>query len=265
MSQNLTVFGLLGFAVLLGAGGAYGGYRVGYDRATLEAKVQIAESATAAAAAAPAKRGGEEADDGEGAKSKKDKPEFEPTTLTKEELVTYVPSLASLSGDSEAKALYVMNNVVGACVPCFEQQYSLGKCLQREAKLLDKTLCADVKTVANRVVRLAKANKSPDEIKEQTEFSQPWVPIDTAGRPSKGPADAPITLIEYSDFQCPYCKKAQPNIKAVEEKYAGKLRIVFMNEPLPTFRESSGNTTTRCLRRRAWTKKSWCKWLKTLG
>lgn len=225
MSQNATVFGLLGFALLLGGAGAYGGYRVGYDRASLEAQVKLAERVVAEPAAPAAPREG----DGGG---KKEKPEFVPTTLTTADLQEYVPSLSGLSGDAEAKALYVLNNVVGACVPCFDQQYSIGKCLQREPKLLDKTLCADTKTVAERVVRLAKANKSPDEIREQTEFSQPWVPLDVTGRPSKGNANARVTIVEYSDFQCPYCKKAQPNIKAIEEKYGDKVRFVFMHQPL---------------------------------
>ena len=234
MSQNATLFGLLGFAVLLGAVGAYGGYRVGYDRATLEAQVQLADK-DRQLAAVPAAKGGERGD-GDAARDepggKKDKPAFEPSTLTSADLADYLPALSTLAGESEAKALYILNNVVGACVPCFEQQYSIGRCLQREAKLLDKTLCADTKTVAARVLRLAKAGKSPDEIKEQTEFSQPWIPLDVTGRPSKGPADAVVTIVEYSDFQCPYCKKAQPNIKALEEQYAGRVRFVFMHQPL---------------------------------
>ena len=59
MSQNGTIFGLLGFAVLLAAGTGWGGYRVGYDRAALESKVELAakEAELSAAKAAPAPRG----------------------------------------------------------------------------------------------------------------------------------------------------------------------------------------------------------------
>ncbi len=228
-----TVFGMLAFALLLGGAGAYGGYHLGYANATIEAQARQDQAARASADARPAEAAPARGEGADGTSKKKEKPPFEPTTLTRVELSPLVPGLGSLSGEAEAKALYVLNNVVGACVPCFEQQYSIGKCLQREAMLVDATLCADVKTVASRVVRLAKANKSPDEIRNQTEFTQPWVPLDVTGRPSRGPADAPVTLVEYSDFQCPYCKSAQPNLKIVEEKYAGKLRIVFMNDPLP--------------------------------
>lgn len=227
MKDNLTVVILCVFAILLGAGGAYGGYRVGYDKATLEGKLLLAEkekevvAAKAEAAAVPKRDAGE----GKG----KEKPPFEPTTLSVADL-SGVEGLSSLTGDAQAKALYILNNAVGACEPCVEQQYSLGKCLQREPKLLDRTLCQNVAGLAQRTVRLAKAGKSPDEIRAQVEFPA-WSPVKPDG-PSKGPKDAPITIVEISDFQCPYCKKSQATVKAVEEKYGSKVRWVFVNLPL---------------------------------
>ena len=51
--------------------------------------------------------------------------------------------------------------------------------------------------------------------------------------PSRGPADAPVTLVEFSDLQCPHCKEAQPTIEKLmsEEK---NVRLVFQNYPLPS-------------------------------
>src|SRR5579862_6758997 len=51
--------------------------------------------------------------------------------------------------------------------------------------------------------------------------------------PSRGPADAPVTVVEFSDLQCPHCKEAQPTIDKLmsEEKNA---RLVFQNFPLPS-------------------------------
>ncbi|MGH9502932.1 MAG: thioredoxin domain-containing protein [Terriglobales bacterium] len=53
-----------------------------------------------------------------------------------------------------------------------------------------------------------------------------------ADGPSRGPADAPVTVVEFSDLQCPHCKDAQPIIDKLmeEEKDA---RLVFQNFPLP--------------------------------
>lgn len=51
--------------------------------------------------------------------------------------------------------------------------------------------------------------------------------------PSRGPADAPVTLVEFSDLQCPHCKEAQPTVDKLmaEEK---NVRLVFQNFPLPS-------------------------------
>jgi protein-disulfide isomerase len=50
--------------------------------------------------------------------------------------------------------------------------------------------------------------------------------------PSQGPADAPITLVEFSDFQCPFCARALPTIKALRERYPTQLRVVYKHLPL---------------------------------
>jgi len=60
----------------------------------------------------------------------------------------------------------------------------------------------------------------------------PRVTIDIAGAPTKGPAGAPVTLVAFSDFQCPYCQRVNPTLKALEAKYPGKLRIAFRDFPL---------------------------------
>jgi protein-disulfide isomerase len=53
---------------------------------------------------------------------------------------------------------------------------------------------------------------------------------------SRGPADAPITLVEYGDFECPFCGQAYPIVKALERKYDGQLRVVFRSFPLEQHR-----------------------------
>lgn len=51
--------------------------------------------------------------------------------------------------------------------------------------------------------------------------------------PSKGPADAPVTIVEFSDFECPFCSRVNPSIDQVMKEYEGKVRVVFRNYPLP--------------------------------
>jgi protein-disulfide isomerase len=50
----------------------------------------------------------------------------------------------------------------------------------------------------------------------------------------QGPADAPITLVEYGDYQCPFCGAAYPIIKDVQASMGDKLRFVFRNFPITT-------------------------------
>src|SRR5206468_3029638 len=49
---------------------------------------------------------------------------------------------------------------------------------------------------------------------------------------AEGRADAPLTLVEYGDYQCPYCGEAHPVIKRLQKALGKKLRFVFRNFPL---------------------------------
>jgi protein-disulfide isomerase len=56
--------------------------------------------------------------------------------------------------------------------------------------------------------------------------------------PAKGPANAPITIVEYSDFQCPFCARVNPTLDRVVQTYGDKVRIVFKDYPLPNHAEA---------------------------
>ena len=58
------------------------------------------------------------------------------------------------------------------------------------------------------------------------------------GTPSRGAADAPVVMIEYTDYQCPYCTRIQPTLDALVKRYDGKLLHVFKNLPLPMHAEA---------------------------
>jgi len=50
--------------------------------------------------------------------------------------------------------------------------------------------------------------------------------------PSMGPEDAPVTIVEFSDFQCPYCSRAEPVIRQVLDRYPERVRLVYRHMPL---------------------------------
>jgi protein-disulfide isomerase len=63
-------------------------------------------------------------------------------------------------------------------------------------------------------------------------LSRPKVDVSPDPLRVKGNPDAPVTIVEFADFQCPYCGTVQPALKSVLEKYQGKVRFGFRDFPL---------------------------------
>jgi protein-disulfide isomerase len=57
---------------------------------------------------------------------------------------------------------------------------------------------------------------------------------------AQGRPDAPVTLVEYGDYECPYCGKAYPVVKELQRRMGDRLRFVFRNFPLNTLHEHAG-------------------------
>jgi protein-disulfide isomerase len=96
------------------------------------------------------------------------------------------------------------------------------------------------------VVKEAAAGKSAAEIKAELArvASEPppvfsdAVTISTAGDPVKGPEKARMTIVEFSDFQCPYCAKVVQYVKQVEKQFPNDVKVVFKQFPLDSHSEA---------------------------
>lgn len=67
------------------------------------------------------------------------------------------------------------------------------------------------------------------------EPQSPKLSVETAGYPTWGNANAPVTIVEFSDFECPYCSRAVPTIDRIKKEYGpDKVRIIFRDMPLPS-------------------------------
>lgn len=107
--------------------------------------------------------------------------------------------------------------------------------------------CAISRRLAGLVVREASLGKSGEAIRaELAKFAaepppilEPPVKLSVDGAPAKGPANAKVTVVEFSDFQCPFCAKAVGEVNQVLQKFPNDVRLVFKQYPLDTHSQAA--------------------------
>lgn len=109
----------------------------------------------------------------------------------------------------------------------------------------------EIKKADELLAKGTKADKLYEAILEYNQKNAPKAPaaaapvddskpvkIELGQAPVKGDAKAPITVVIFSDFQCPFCSRVAPTLKEVEEKYKGKVKFAWKNQPL-SFHENA--------------------------
>lgn len=110
-----------------------------------------------------------------------------------------------------------------------------------ECRMKDPT-CSYSRKEVNLAIKAFSEGKNADtvraEIKKEADAPPPVledpVKISTAGDPVTGVATARLTIIEFSDFQCPYCSEAAPQARAVVRNFPKDVKLVFKQFPLDT-------------------------------
>ncbi|MBN1763730.1 MAG: thioredoxin domain-containing protein [Sedimentisphaerales bacterium] len=94
------------------------------------------------------------------------------------------------------------------------------------------TLQADLKKAFNQIrsIRQAQAGTTPK--KPAAEADMTVYDLSVGSSAVKGPADAPVTIVEFVDLQCPYCVKEYPKIKRILARYPDTVKYVFKHFPL---------------------------------
>jgi|FLYM01.1.fsa_nt_gi protein-disulfide isomerase len=109
----------------------------------------------------------------------------------------------------------------------------LEKTLKDNPEVLFNTIKAHPKAfldTVNEAVELAKGQMADQAMEE--DFKNRKEPKVEEGRVIFGPKEASITIVEYSDFQCPYCTRGFQTMNQLKEKYGDKVRIVYKHLPL---------------------------------
>ena len=86
---------------------------------------------------------------------------------------------------------------------------------------------------------LAKASKWGQGPPDHSATLEPPVAVPVAGAPVRGATSAPVTLVEFSDFQCPFCIAATPQLEAVLKAYPGQVKLVFKQFPLDSHSQAA--------------------------
>ena len=86
--------------------------------------------------------------------------------------------------------------------------------------------------------RLAKAKTAyiqslRSQAKITVDVAPPRIDISLQDTPVRGPAGAPLTLVEYADYECPYCQQVQPTLDQLEAAFKGKMAFAYKDLPLP--------------------------------
>jgi protein-disulfide isomerase len=93
----------------------------------------------------------------------------------------------------------------------------------------------EIRPQIQRYLESRRAAEVPKRLRERAQVAvrleAPRFDVKAEG-PSKGPADARITIIEFSDFQCPYCQRALDTLQQVLTKYPADVRVVYRHLPL---------------------------------
>lgn len=131
--------------------------------------------------------------------------------------------------DADERALF--DKVTGGeMCPCGAAM-SLAKCLPRQDVCSTAISLADL--AASSIRKGLTYGEVVDAMIRQLERASKPQEFDLGGRPVRGPADAPVKIVEFSDFECPHCSRVRPAIYAVLKAFPKSVAVVFKNYPLP--------------------------------
>ncbi len=101
-----------------------------------------------------------------------------------------------------------------------------------ESLLLEERRSASFSLAAGVTARALYGARASTNLIGVGELADTRACVPVGGSPSRGPSDALLTVVEFSDFECPFCKRAEPTLHALLERYPKDLRLVWKDFPL---------------------------------
>lgn len=146
-------------------------------------------------------------------------------------------NLKTLVSTLKVTAIAVTGLAIAACAPNAKQ---LKEVIEKDPSIVFAAIEKDPEKfieVVNKAARDAQAKGSEKAQEEEAkkrdeEFKNPLKPEIDEARAMKGPKDAKITIVEYSDFECPYCSRGYQTMMEVMKAYPDQVRFVFKHLPL---------------------------------
>ncbi len=126
---------------------------------------------------------------------------------------------------------------LGACAPTPEQ---IKKAIEQDPSIVfvaiekapDKFMEVVMKAQQDAQSQAGKKQQDDETKARDAEFANPLKPVVDESRVFFGNKSAPITIVEYSDFQCPFCTRGYRTMEQVKKEYGDKVRILFKHMPL---------------------------------
>lgn len=129
---------------------------------------------------------------------------------------------------------------LGSCTSDEKLKQQMAKILKEDPKILTEAIEKNPAEFITALQNAAKnAQESMGKIREEEEkkkleesFDKPMTAEIRSDEAIRGPKDAPLTLVEYSDFECPFCSRGYTTVMDLMKKYNGKIRFIYKHLPL---------------------------------
>ena len=154
---------------------------------------------------------------------------IKPAPKASKEPIRSLPQVDTSALDDFGESIWIdmVNELLSPC----GDPVSVARCIVESRK------CKQCVPAARYVARLVDDGYARDEIRDvyRIRYSEDTKvdKLTSHGSPLRGSPMAPVTIYEFSDFQCPHCKMAAPELKKLVEESNGKVKLIFKQYPLP--------------------------------